>query len=126
MTDDATDRLPLGATLGAGANALWALKMPYVALILLVSLPWALMTAFGLFDPLLALEAIDPEADPEAYLAAVPVGFFLVVGTLALVTLWTFAIIWLRYLMLGGHDALRYVTSDGSASALSSAGIPLA
>ena len=107
MTDDATDRLPLGATLGAVANALWALKMPYVALILLVSLPWALMTEFGLFDPLVALEAIDPEADPEAYLAAVPVGLFLVVGILALVTLWTFAIIWLRYLMLGGHDALR-------------------
>ena len=107
MTDDAKDRLPLGATLSEVATAIWALKMPYVALILLVSLPWTVMSAFGLLDPLIALETINAEADPEAYLAAVPVGLLAFVGIGGLVTLWIFLIIWLRYLMLGGHDALR-------------------
>ncbi|MEM7223119.1 MAG: hypothetical protein AAF495_09090 [Pseudomonadota bacterium] len=113
MADDSIRHLPFGSTLSAVTGAIWSMKWLYVALVLLITLPWGLATGFGLFEPLFALQSMDPETDPAVFWAEFPLGLLIITFMGSLFTGWVFAVVWTRTLLLGPRDALRIGLGEG-------------
>ncbi len=102
------NRLAVFRTVGEAFAITWALPAPYVVLVLLTVLPWSVMSALGLFDPLGAY-AVAMGSGQDGYGPAdYPIGALLLSWISGFLMMVVFGIFWYRYVLLGREGALRF------------------
>lgn len=98
------------ATFGTIAEALrltWALRVPYVILAVLFTIPNVAITELGLYDPLNEFTAQAQNVGGTEILAQFPIGTTLFTLVFGFAMLSGFGILWYRYLLLGPTGALK-------------------
>lgn len=94
--------------------------MPYLVMSLLMTLPWALALAAGVFDPMADFAVQSATGNPDFSLY--PLGTIVWSAVLAIPAMLLFGVFWHRYLLLGQEGALRFGPAALASMVLRSAG----
>ena len=102
------DHFAAFASLTEACRLTWALRLPYLVLVVLVTVPWAAAMALGAFDQFGTYAALGADVDPTAQLAAMPWSEMSVMWVGSYVLMTVFGIFWYRYMLLGPGEALKF------------------
>lgn len=109
MALDSSNRLAIRRTIGDAIRTTWALRLPYLVIVFSLGLPWAILAALGVFDPLGTY--VQPGADGQLgshdILATYPYGTLLVSWAYGFLVMVVFGILWHRHVLLGRQVALK-------------------
>lgn len=108
MTQEAQSELPVFETIKEALKLTWALRLPFVILSLLCSIPSMAATALGMFQGMEAFITRAQGEDSTAALSQFPIGETLFALALGFAVLSAFGIFWYRYLLLGPQGALKF------------------
>lgn len=108
MTQEAQSELPVFETIKEALKLTWALRLPFVILSLLCSIPSMAATALGMFQGMEAFITRAQGEDATAALSQFPIGETLFALALGFAVLSAFGIFWYRYLLLGPQGALKF------------------
>jgi hypothetical protein len=100
-------RLAVFATIAESLRLTWALRVPYLVMVMLAALPGTIAVALGLLDPMKALMAID-ETSGYGPLADFPFGTLALFWLGGILIVVVYAIFWYRYILLGPAGALKF------------------
>lgn len=108
MALDPHGNLAVFRTIGEAVTLTKTHGKPYVVLVLLVALPWAVATALGYFDALGAYAARAAEGTGGTGLEGYPIGTLLGLWAGGFFIIVVFGIFWYRYVLLGAEGALKF------------------
>ena len=108
MTQEAQSELPIFQTITEALQLTWALRLPFVILALLCSIPVTAATALGMFQGMDAFITRERGEDAAAALSQIPIGETLFGLALGFAVLSAFGVFWYRYLLLGPQGALKF------------------
>ncbi len=108
MALDERNHLPVVATVAEALKLTWTLRLPYVVLALLATLPVVAATEFGLFEGLDAFIKQAESGNSSEILGQFPVGAVCLALVIGFAALSGFGVFWYRYLLLGRAGALKF------------------
>ena len=108
MAVNPQNRLAVFRTVGEAFAITWVLPTPYLVLVVLIMLPWAVMSALGLFDSFHDFTELAARGQEELALQSYPIGAMLVFYIFGYLAFVLFGIFWYRYVLLGPEGALRF------------------
>lgn len=102
------NRLAAHRTVAEALRLTWVLRVPYVILTVLFTIPNIAITELGLYEPLNDFTAQAQSADSTEILAKFPFGASFLALVIGFAMLSGFGIFWYRYLLLGPTGALKF------------------
>lgn len=125
MALDHRNRLAVFRTVQESFAVTWALKIPYLVIVLLVATPWAVAADFGLLDSVVEYASRGAAADAGNALGAFPLSTLLVIWAGSFIMMVIFGIFWQRYVLLGREGESNLGLALLSAVLMSGSGIGL-